>query len=64
MIKKFLEAMDDEREYDFIVENYSSMSKSELKSILLEYIFCVHNNCCDEVTNSVRDELELKEIFG
>ena len=70
MIKQFLNAMDDDREYDFIANNYSNMSKGELKSILLEYMYAIHStphksmSFESDVKENVRDQLELKEIFG
>jgi hypothetical protein len=67
MISKFLDAMDDDKEYDFIANNYYQMSKEDLKSILLEYIYAVHTRGLDfekSVQEDVREELEEKEIFG
>lgn len=70
MIDKFLEAIEDGNEYDFIANNYTSMSKAELKDILLEYIYAIrrvpHNtmNFSADVTEYVRDELQSREVFG
>lgn len=71
MLNKFLEAMDNEREYDFIANHYYEMSREDLKSILLEYMYAVHSCMTDdgviiedEIREAVRDELQTKEVFG
>lgn len=65
MIKQFLDAMNNDMEYDFIANNYTSMSKSELKDILLEYIYAVHNSSSNnEISDNVSGELESNEVFG
>ena len=66
-ISGFLDAMNDDKEYDYIANNYYQMSKEELKDILLEYIYAGH--CCDkdvedDIKEQVRDNLESQEIFG
>ena len=64
MIKKFLDALDEEMEYDFIANHYTDMGKFDLRTILLEYIYASH--CSDseeEIRDDVRDELEAKEVF-
>lgn len=67
-IGRFLDALEEDREYDFIGQWYNTMSKDELKTILLEYIYGVHclreRESREEVKNSVRDFLEEKDIFG
>ena len=67
MIKKFLDAMDEEKEYDFIANNYTSMTKDDMKRILLEYIYAAHNEgktTEEAIREQVRSELEAEEIFG
>jgi hypothetical protein len=64
MIDKFLEAMDEGKEYDFIANFYTSMSTFELSTILLEYIYAVHSSGIEDIQDNVRNELEEKEIFG
>ena len=65
MIKKFLDAMDEDREYDFIANNYTHMSQYDLHTILLEYIYAVHeSDSSDDIKDNVRGELETSEIFG
>lgn len=61
MIDKFLEAMDDDKEYDFIANNYPHMSKFDLRTILLEYIYASKRD--DEIKENVRDELETRNMF-
>lgn len=60
MIEKFLEAMEDSRECDFIASHYYEMSKNDLKSILLEYMFAIS----EEGRDKVQSELEASEIFN
>ena len=70
MINQFIDSMDEEKEYDFIANNYNSMSKFELRSILLEYIYAIHStphssmNFSADVTDKVRENLEADEVFG
>ncbi len=67
MIKLFLNAMEVGKEYDFIANNYNSMSKSELKDILLEYIYAIRNRgdeLSDLISDDVADELLSREVFG
>lgn len=60
MIDRFLDALDTGRAYDFIANHYTTMSKYDLKTILLEYIYASKD--IGEVTDSVREELEVLEI--
>lgn len=67
MISKFIDSMNDEKEYDFIAQNYYQMSREDLKAILLEYIYAAHTEgraVEESIREQVRDELEEKEIFG
>lgn len=67
MIRQFIDSMDDEREYDFIAQNYYQMRKEDLKTILLEYIYashCLGKDIEAQTREQVRDELEEKEVFG
>lgn len=73
MIEKFLEALDEENvdeesEYgfiaNFIANYYNEMSKFDLRTILLEYIYAVHeegSSVEESVIDSVRENLEDKE---
>lgn len=60
MIEKFLEAMEDGREYEFIAQHYWEMQKFDLKTILLEYIYAISETGRDKV----QSELEANEVFG
>lgn len=60
MIDKFLDAMDNGSEYDFIANHYHEMTKEDLKSILLEYIY--GSEKYDDVKDSVRDELTANNV--
>ena len=63
MIERFLGALDDDKEYDFIANWYPYISKDEFKDILLEYIYAVHEQgkvVEEEIRDSVREELEDK----
>ena len=60
MIEKFLEAMEDSKEYEFIANHYYEMSKNDLKSILLEYIYAIS----EEGRDRVQSELEANEVFN
>lgn len=60
MIDKFLDALDNGMEYDFIANHYHEMTKEDLKSILLEYIY--GSEKYDDVKDSVRDELTANNV--
>lgn len=63
MIEKFLEALDDDKEYDFIASYYNEISKFDLRTILLEYIYAAHEQgkvVEEDIKDSVREELEDK----
>lgn len=67
MIGLFLEALDEGREYDFIANNYPHMTKFDLRSILIEYIYAAHTMGSDiesDIQDEVRSNLEANEIFG
>ena len=67
MLKQFIDSMDDEKEYDFIAQNYYQMSREDLKTILLEYIYaghCLGKETEEAIRDNVREELEEREIFG
>ena len=67
IMKMFLDALDEGREYDFIANNYPHMSKFDLRSILLEYIYAAHSmgeKIESEIQDEVRDNLEANIIFG
>jgi hypothetical protein len=61
MLERFLEALDEGREYDFISNYYSEMLKSDLRTILLEYIYATHNlpqTHREQVIDDVREGIE------
>lgn len=61
MLEQFLEALDDEKEYDFIANYYNEISKFDLRTILLEYIYSVHNlpqTHKEKVIDDVRENIE------
>ena len=60
MIEKFLDAMEDGTEYNFIATHYYEMNKFDLRTILLEYIYAIS----EEGRNRVQSELEANEVFG
>lgn len=60
MIEKFLEAMEDGTEYNFIATHYHEISKFDLRTILLEYIYTISETGRDKV----QSELEANEVFG
>lgn len=62
MIDEFLKALDNDKEYDFIANHYHEMSKSDLKDILLEYIYASEKH--SDVKESVNDELTANSVFG
>lgn len=65
MLGKFLDSMDDDKAYNFIANNYWQMSKADLKTVLLEYIYAVHNSpkeTQDEINERIRDNIEEREI--
>ena len=66
MLDKFLDALDENREYDFIAQHYHEMSKMDLRTILLEYIYAAHCviDAEDDIKDQVRDEIQDKVIFG
>ena len=63
MLEQFLEALDEEKEYDFIANYYNDMSKFDLRTILLEYIYASHqrgNEVEEAIRDDVREEIEDK----
>lgn len=60
MIEKFLDAMEEGSEYNFIACHYYEMSKFDLRTILLEYIYAISEDGKDKV----QSELEANEVFG
>ena len=61
MLEQFLESLDDEKEYDFIANYYNEISKFDLRIILLEYIYSVHNlpqTHKEKVIDDVRENIE------
>lgn len=65
-IKKFLEAVDEGKEYDFIANYYGEMTRFDLRTILLEYIYAVHcqgDEIESNITNDIVGTLEEREIF-
>lgn len=62
MLEKFLEALDDGKEYEFISNYYNEMSKFDLRTILLEYIYASHTSvnkfAHDSIVDEVRENLE------
>ena len=65
MIKKFLDALDEDREYDFIANNYHHMRINELKDILLEYMYAIHREENEQdIKDQIRDSLTEREVFG
>lgn len=65
-IKQFLEALDKGKEYDFIANYYGEMTRFDLRTILLEYIYAVHcagGEIESDIQNDVSGSLEEREIF-
>lgn len=60
MMKRFLDAMEDGTEMDFISNNYLNMSKVDLRAILLAYMYEIS----EEGRDKVQSELEANEVFG
>ena len=63
MLQKFLDALDEGREYDFIANYYNEISKFDLRTILLEYIYAAHSQgeeVEEQIQDSVREEIEDK----
>lgn len=60
MMEKFLDAMEDGVEFDFIANHYNSFSKYELSRIVLAYM-CEISEAGRE---RARDELQTNEVFG
>lgn len=61
MLEKFLEALDEDKEYEFISNYYNEMSKFDLRTILLEYIFMskrVDEESSEAIIDEVRESLE------
>lgn len=61
MLEQFLEALDEEKEYDFIANYYNEISKFDLRTILLEYIYAVHKipqTHKEKVIDDVRENIE------
>ena len=60
MMQKFLEAMEDGTEMDFICSNYPNMTKFDLRTILVAYMYEIS----EEARDRVQSELEAYEVFG
>lgn len=63
MLEQFLEALDEEKEYDFIANYYNEFSKFDLRTLLLEYIYASHTRgkeIEDAIRDDVREEIEDK----
>ena len=60
MIEKFLDAMEDGIEFDFIANHYTSFSKYELSRIALAFIAEIS----EDGRERARDELQTNEVFG
>lgn len=59
MIEKFLEALDNGDEYEFISNWYNDISKFDFRTILLEYINATrYVDFHDKVVDEVRENLE------
>lgn len=61
MLEKFLEALDESKEYEFISNYYNDMSRYDLRTILLEYIFMskrVDKESSEAIIDEVRESLE------
>lgn len=59
MIEKFLDALDNDNEYDFIATWYNDMSKFDLRTILLEYMNATRfDDIKEQVQDEVRENLE------
>ena len=66
-MKEFMKALEEGNAYDYIANNYWSMSKEDLKNILLEYIYeADESHGCDrgfEIENVMDclNELRIEE---
>lgn len=61
MLEQFLESLDNEKEYDFIANYYNEISKFDLRTLLLEYIYATHNlpqTHREQVIDDVRENIE------
>lgn len=61
MLEKFLEALDEDKEFEFISNYYNEMNKFDLRTILLEYIFMsrrVDKESSEAIIDEVRESLE------
>lgn len=59
MKEEFLKAIEENRAYDFVAQNYYKMSDEELKDIALEALYAVmESNDLDSVADELRDRWE------
>ena len=59
MKEEFLKAIEGNRAYDFVAQNYYKMSDEELKDIALEALYAVmESNDLDSVADELRDRWE------
>lgn len=59
MIKKFIEAMEENTEYGFIANNYNDFSKQDLVNILKEYVYAVlQEGNAKQIKTAIAEELE------
>lgn len=62
-MKQFIEAVKDNRAYDFILSNGHSMSKDELIRIIAEFDYAIHSSTIlemekNDIRHSVSDNLK------
>lgn len=59
MKEEFLKAIEENRTYDFVAQNYYKMSDEELKDIALEALYAViESNDLESVADELRDRWE------
>lgn len=55
-MEDLIKAIKEEREYDFIANNYLKYSKEELKNILLEFIYARYEDYSkDEIIENIKE---------
>lgn len=62
IMKEFIEVLKNNpnRAYDFICNNYYKMSKEELKDIVKELLYAVHDNTDKVEHNKILDDVAME----
>lgn len=62
---KFIKSLENGKAYDYIANNYWTMTKEELAHILKEYIYASSDDVEQEVLENLKSEQDfLEDVYG